>query len=257
VTYQPRTYRKQFNRERFYTFSVQYRESNLFIGVDHEAVSQIPEKSGIESLKEDCISGIKDTRELISSYEALHPGFTSTHKPLPLDNNAPPLIREMMACGERSATGPMTSVAGLFARETARKLIDALHPREIMVENGGDFYLRNAEPVFISVYAGNSPLSNKLSIEIPPGEWGVSTSSGTIGHSYSYGKADAVTVICKDPLLSDAWATSLANRIQTENDIEKVLKHTESIPEILSCMIILGDRVGVRGEFKIKPVNNS
>jgi hypothetical protein len=80
----------------------------------------------------------------------------------------------------------------------------------------------------------------------------VCTSSGTVGPSLSFGKADAVMVACKDAALADAWATSLGNRVQTTEDIDIVLKFTEQIKEILSLVIICGGKVGIRGIFDLK-----
>jgi ApbE superfamily uncharacterized protein (UPF0280 family) len=172
-----------------------------------------------------------------------------------MDELAPVDVKHMIECGQRSGTGPMASVAGLFSYRTGTYLRDNYYISELYVENGGDIFLVNKDIIHIALFAGASPLSNKLAFELPAGEWGISTSSGTVGHSYSYGKADAVTVICRDPLISDAWATALANRIQGVEDIETVLEFTESVNEIAGCMIIYKDTLGVRGNLKIKPVD--
>lgn len=245
--YRPRTYRKEFNRERFHIFSVGFLESDILVATDH--------RSARATMQEDCLEVIRETRNILEEWELRHPGFFSTHKPVPPDPAAPPAISRMMECGVRTGTGPMSSVAGLFARETGNMLTRNYNVSELMVENGGDIYLINKDPILVSVYAGNSPLSNRIAFEIPPGARGVSTSSGTVGHSYSYGRADAVAVICEDPVLSDAWATALANRVKDAGDIEKVLKFSETISEILGCMIICDDRMGVRGQFNIKPAD--
>ena len=87
---------------------------------------------------------------------------------------------------------------------------------------------------------------------ITPGSWGVCTSSGTLGHSFSRGKADAVTVIAKNTPLADSWATALANRISTPQDIEPVLEQVKQIEEISGCAIIVGEQVGIQGKFEVK-----
>ena len=245
--YQPRTYRQKFNRERFTIFSIGFLETDLLVGTDH--------RSAKDTMRHDCLEIIRKTRNNLEEWELKHPGFLSTHKPVKLDTPGPDTIRRMIECGIRTGTGPMSSVAGLFAREVSNMLKEKYKVAELMVENGGDIYLVNTDPMLVSVYAGNSPLSNRLGFEIPPGEYGISTSSGTVGHSYSYGNADAVTVICQDPVISDAWATALANKVKDAGDIEKVLRFSETISEILGCMIICDDRLGVRGQFNIKPVD--
>jgi len=245
MMYQPRTYRQELNRDRFYTFAVQYLETDIMIGVNHSAYCS--------PMKITCADTIRSVRKLVDNYATEHYDFLHSHQPVPEDPDAPPAVRKMIACGIQSGTGPMSSVAGLFAFETGRKMLEFYDIKELMLENGGDIYLVNNAIIYVTIFAGDSPLSNKLAIEVPPGEWGISTSSGTVGHSVSYGRADAVTILCKDPVMSDAWATSIANRIQQEDDIEEVLKFVETHNEILGCVIIIKEKAGIRGMFNIKP----
>ncbi|MBN1132728.1 MAG: UPF0280 family protein [Bacteroidales bacterium] len=241
----PRFYREEFNTDRFHTFQVQFRETDILAGVNHGAFHQ--------SMPSVCSEVIQSLRNLLNEYGARRKEFLTSHHPLPGDPDAPPVVNKMIECGRRSGTGPMSSVAGLFAFETGRALLRLFDITELMIENGGDIYLVNHHEIYVTVYAGDSPLTNKLSLVIPPGRWGISTSSGTVGHSFSYGKADAVTIVCEDPVVSDAWATAVANRIRNKTDIEKTLKFVETVPEILGCLIIFKDRMGVRGRFKIQP----
>jgi ApbE superfamily uncharacterized protein (UPF0280 family) len=48
---------------------------------------------------------------------------------------------------------------------------------------------------------------------------GICTSSGRVGHSISFGKADAVTIVAADAALADAVATQTCNMVQTEDDL--------------------------------------
>jgi hypothetical protein len=86
---------------------------------------------------------------------------------------------------------------------------------------------------------------------------GICTSSGTVGPSLSFGKADAVMVACYSPVLADGWATALANRVKSQTDIEKVLTYSEQFPEILSLIIICEEKTGIRGNFEVRFVHNS
>jgi hypothetical protein len=122
----------------------------------------------------------------------------------------------------------------------------------VVVENGGDIYLRNETDLVSVIHAGSSSLSDLMAFVIPAGEWGICTSSGTLGHSFSRGRADAVTVICASAPLADAWATALANRVQGAADIEPTLDYAGQDPEIRGCAVIAEERVGVRGEFELK-----
>lgn len=244
--FQPRVYRDTFNTERFASFTLQYRDTDLWIGVDHGSFS--PEMA--EFLQ----SEVVQLWQGLEGYIQNHPEFQTSHSPVILPGNAPEAAILMAEAGNRAGTGPMAAVAGFVAWHTGEILRQKFGAKEIVVENGGDFYLLLKNDLTMTIFAGPSPLSDKIAVVIPADATpcGVCTSSGTVGHSFSYGKADAVMVVCQSPLLADAWATSLANRIQSADDIGHVLNFSEEFPEIQSLIIICEDKVGIRGNFDTK-----
>ena len=152
----------------------------------------------------------------------------------------------------------MAAVAGAFAESIGDDLIRNFNLTEIVVENGGDIFLKINQPVTLSVFAGNSPLSGKIGIEIAASvnRIGVCTSAGKVGPSLSFGKADAVMVACNNAALADAWATSLANRIKSASDIDRTINETEKIDEIRSVVMICDNKIGIRGEFEMKLIRS-
>ena len=82
---------------------------------------------------------------------------------------------------------------------------------------------------------------------------GLCTSSGTVGHSLSFGKADAAMIACKDAALADAFATRFGNEVKTPADIPAAIKLSEDFHDILSILMIAGDQLGVRGKFQLRP----
>ena len=198
-------------------------------------------------------------RKKLEDYISHHAEFKTSLTPVFPVPGVPDVAREMIAAGFRTLTGPMASVAGMFASHVGEKIRHQFTVKELVIENGGDFSLFLKEDLLVTIYAGNSPLSEKIGVIIPASETpcGLCTSSGTVGPSFSYGKADAVMVACYSPLLADAWATSLANRVKTPADIEPVLKYSEQFPEILSLVIICDDKTGIRGNFDVRFVHSS
>ncbi len=93
----------------------------------------------------------------------------------------------------------------------------------MVIENGGDIYAVLNDEFVLSVFAGNSPLSERIGLVIPEGKkkWGICTSAGTVGPSLSFGKADAVVVICEDILLADAYATAFGNKVKSPESCGK------------------------------------
>ena len=86
------------------------------------------------------------------------------------------------------------------------------------MENGGDVFIKPKKNRCVAIYAGKSVFSNKIGIAIShdKGEYGVCASSGTVGHSLSFGKADAAVILSKDAVLADAVATATANAVKAK-----------------------------------------
>jgi len=145
----------------------------------------------------------------------------------------------------------MASVAGAIAEFVGTELL-AFTP-EIIVENGGDIYLKSLGKKIIGIYAGESPLSGKIELEIDGADTplGICTSSGTVGHSLSYGKADAVIVLSQSATLADAAATAIANLIKQPGDMPSGIERAKSIEGVSGVIIIQGDKTGLWGKVKI------
>lgn len=234
------------NLDRFHFFRAVHHESDLLIGV--------PPGSYRQEMKEVALEELVRLRLILLEHDSLDPRFLNSLEPLPLSQPGenPDEIITMLECGMKAGTGPMAAVAGLFAERVGRRLADKYQTDEVVVENGGDLFLRNLTNLVSVIHAGRSPLSDKMAFVVPPGEWGICTSSGTLGHSFSKGKADAVTIISSSAPLADAWATALANKVHGPGDIEPLLEIVEGIPEIGGCAVIAGDQIGVRGSFQVK-----
>ena len=80
---------------------------------------------------------------------------------------------------------------------------------------------------------------------------GVCTSSGTVSHSLSFGKADAALIISFDAALADAAATAAGNAVKNKDYIEKGINLAKSIDGVKGVLIIVGDKMGTWGEIKL------
>ncbi|HEY50641.1 MAG TPA: UPF0280 family protein, partial [Dehalococcoidia bacterium] len=129
---------------------------------------------------------------------------------------------------------------------------------EVIVENGGDIFLKSLRPRIIGVFAGDSPLTGKLGLQIEPEDTplGICTSSGTVGHSLSFGRADAAIVLAESATLADAAATAIGNRVSDVADIEGAIEFAQSIGQLKGVVIIKDDKLGVWGEVKLVKTGN-
>jgi len=192
---------------------------------------------------------IAASRRAIEAYIARCPGFRTALKPLAVEAVAPAIIRRMAAAAARANVGPMAAVAGAIAQDAVEALV-AAGAAHAIVDNGGDIVLRIDRPVRIGIFTGPARIRDIALDVVPrPGIFSVCTSSGTVGHSLSFGCADAATVIAGDGYLADAMATALGNRIQngSEKEIESAIR--ESLLEgVEGLLVVADDRLGLGGE---------
>jgi len=172
-------------------------------------------------------------------------------QPYSVEDDAPAIVKEMADASRTACLGPMAAVAGAIAESVGRDL----HPysNEIIIENGGDIFMKVSRNRNVGIYAGNSPLSGKLALEISPehSPLGICTSSGTVGHSLSMGKADAVIVLASSAALADAVATAAGNLIVHAEDIQKGIEFAKTIGNIQGIVIIKDDKMGLWGSVAI------
>lgn len=236
--YTERTYRKRVKAAGLFSFQVGVKETDLWV-------------SAGEDLETETRDLVLQGRHQIETYLAGHPDFLSALEPYPDDPQAPPLVKEMIAATAPTGVGPMASVAGAMAEFVGRGLLRRTD--QVIVENGGDIFLMAKRPVTVSIFAGDSPLSERLGLLIPTRQMplGVCTSSGTVGHSLSFGSANAACVVSAGTALADGAATALGNRIRGRKDLSAVGEWAAGIPGILGCLVILGDRMTAWGDIEL------
>jgi ApbE superfamily uncharacterized protein (UPF0280 family) len=187
-------------------------------------------------------------REDVEAYIADQPRFLASLEPLPIDMGAPPVVRRMAAAAALVGVGPMAAVAGAIAQETVEAL-KAAGARHVVVDNGGDVVLAIDRPVKIGIFTGPALIRDiALCFEPRPGIFSVCTSSGTVGHSLSFGCADAATVIADNGCLADAMATALGNRVKeaSEKAIGKAIRDS-LLDGIEGLLVVAGERMGMGG----------
>jgi ApbE superfamily uncharacterized protein (UPF0280 family) len=238
VSPEERTYRLNHNSAGLIGFEVAYNETDLHV-------------QAMNNCKGHALELIKKGRHYIETYARLNPGFLQSLSPLPEDPSAPDIVQEMLAAGRIAGTGPMAAVAGAIAKYVGEGILP--ENEEVIVENGGDIYICLKRSFVAGIYAGDSVFSKKVGmrIETKGSAVGLCTSSGSIGHSLSFGKADAVTVLAASPVLADAAATAACNMVRTSGDIKYVMDWIRAIQGVMDCVIILGDKLSAFGDLEL------
>lgn len=231
---------------------VRYSDLVSFRVTDKESDVQI---SAMGDFRVEAQAEIKRCRSDIEHYIDQNLEFMVTLDPMDVCEEVPPIVAKMAMAAKKAGVGPMAAVAGAIAEDIGHVLMK--RSAEVIVENGGDIFIQARKPRRIGIFAGNSPLSGKLAIDIEPDDTplGVCTSSGTVGHSLNFGVADAVVVISPSTALADAAATAVSNIVQSANDIPAAIELAQSIDGVTGVVIIVGDKLGVWGQVKLSKVD--
>ncbi|NWG04307.1 MAG: UPF0280 family protein [Syntrophaceae bacterium] len=237
-------YRNLVKTDDLVKFEVIVKETNLLVQAEKD-------------LSKETRNFVLKYRHQLETYIAMNPEFQRSLIPLMDDPHAPEMIREMIQSAQLAHVGPMASVAGAMAEWVSKDLLKL--SKEVIVENGGDIYLATSRERKVGIYAGDSSLSLKIGIMIEPEQTplGICTSSGTVGHSLSLGKADAVCILAKSTALADAAATAVGNIVKGKKDIELGLERGKEITGVLGTLIIVEDKMGVWGNIKLIRLSNS
>lgn len=238
-----RHYRRLCKAGHLYSFTVKVQESDLLISANQD-------------LSAEALDALVECRGQLETFIAANPAFLDAMAPWPEDPLAPPLVREMIAAGRAAGVGPMAAVAGAVAGHVGRRL-RAWSP-EVIVENGGDLFLDVKESVTVGIWAGDSPLSMKIGLKLKPGAGPLSvcTSSGTIGHSRSFGHADAACVVSRSCPLADAAATAIGNLVKTRQDIDTAVDYGRNIKGVDGVLVVVGKYMGAWGQIELVPLGS-
>lgn len=226
------------------SFNVVVKQTNLYIRAER-------------NLRDKALRSAIKHRRSLERYIEHHPLFLTTLEPYPVEQTAPAIIKEMAIASKIAGIGPMSAVAGAIAEAVGKDLLP--FSPEIIVENGGDIFLKTSKKRVVGIYAGESSFTGKIALEINPRETplGICTSSATIGHSLSLGYADAVVTLSPSTPLADAMATAIGNMVKSIDDIPETIEKAKDIQGLYGIIIIKDDKIGIWGKMKIVPVTDN
>jgi hypothetical protein len=238
-----RLYRRTLKNERLSSFTITLKETDLWIAVSSHAYSQ--------SLVSDAEAYTWRLRRSLELYLDKNPLIKESLKPCLHNPDAPPIVHAMVSASNQAGVGPMASVAGAIAESVGRHLMN--YAGDVIVENGGDIFIKATQPVNVGIYAGNSQLSGRMAILLNPVKTplGVCTSSGTVGPSLSYGCVDAAVAISPSTALADAAATALGNRVGSKDDLDLAILEAAKIKNLSGALLVKDDKVAAWGEIEL------
>lgn len=239
---EPRTYRHFDNDDRFKIFRVVVETSDLYV-------------KALDRLEKETEELVRVCRDQIKQAIKRRESFLKSLEPVEPHPDDAPVVLNMIRAGRKAGTGPMAAVAGAVAEFVGKALL--ARSAEVIVENGGDIFMKVSSPIIVGILAPDTPFENTLglSFDAMPVPLGICTSSGTVGPSLSLGKADAATIVSKDVALADAMATALGNRIKDGRDVKKAVQWAMTVPGVEAALAVKGDTIAALGDLELVPLN--
>lgn len=239
--HQERTYRNLINSPELIPYKVVIKETDLMVYTATRLADETREL-------------VLEQRGYVETFIKAHPDFARALNPWRLEGPAPGIIVRMVKAAANAGVGPMAAIAGAIAEQVGHGLLAMTE--QVIVENGGDVFIKSNSCVTVGIFAGKSPLSLRIGIRLESGSKpeAVCTSSGTLGHSLSLGKADAVCVVADSCSIADAAATSIGNLIDSRADIENAIKTGRRIEQIRGIVVIVGEKIGMWGDLEVVPL---
>jgi ApbE superfamily uncharacterized protein (UPF0280 family) len=197
---------------------------------------------------------ITSKRNELKRYISTDYNFFNSHIPIDVESESQ-IIKTMVEAAKIANVGPMAAVAGTISELTLKELLKKGSKFSI-VDNGGDIaFINQNKDMTCGIYSGNSSLSAELGFKFKPQKspMGLCTSSGTVGYSFSYGRADSVSVIASKASIADTIATAIGNNVLGKKDSEAVengLNTALTFEEhFIGMLIILGDSIATIGKL--------
>lgn len=229
-------YRRLVRPDDLISFHVRVEQSDLLVCAQRPLESQ-------------ACTLVLDARRQVVNYMERHPAFATALAPLPSDPAAPPVVAAMLDASRRAGVGPMAAVAGAIAEHVGRGLL--AQSEEMIVENGGDVFLRSRRRREVALLAEHTALAGlRVALPAAPEGLGLATSAGTLGHSLSFGRADAVMVLADSAALADALATAIGNGVREASDLGPALARAQTLGA-RGAVILAAGHVAARGAIEL------
>ncbi|HEC70134.1 MAG TPA: UPF0280 family protein, partial [Candidatus Omnitrophica bacterium] len=210
--YEERFYRKDFAKD-WFSYELTVEETDILVRSKNPLDRRF------------IYNSIKRYRQDIQDYINRFPEFKSSLSAFSLREPAPLIVKDMIEKTSFLDIGPMSAVAGAIAEYLGKALLK--FSDELIVENGGDVFIKKKGEINLGLYAGEGNFINDLVLGLKNTSLylGICSSSSFLGHSLSLGSADLVTVVSDSVVFSDALATKLANMVCKEDDVNSVIDY--------------------------------
>ena len=187
--------------------------------------------------------------EQVQSYGIRDKEFRTSRSPVTVADDAPSIIREMAGVSRSAGVGPSFTIQGAVTDHVGRFL--ALRSPEVVVVNGGDYFVVTRKRSRLGVPAVTDPEGQSLGIVIRPelGPHGVFSTAGRRQRPADV--ADGLVVVASSCMLADAAAAMAMAIMNRRQDVQTVLGYLRSLRGVHGAVLVQGRQIGVAGGIEL------
>ncbi|MGZ4146616.1 MAG: hypothetical protein ACXVPL_02825 [Actinomycetota bacterium] len=184
--------------------------------------------------------------EQLQSYALRNPEFQRSKRPLArIPDDAPDIVREMVAASTVAGVGPMFTFRGAVTDQVGRFLADSI--AEVTVACDGDYFIQTKKRMRLAVKRrGGEPIA--VAVDPVRGGIGVST---TLGRGRGHSGPDGLAVIADSCMLADAVAAGVQAILPKEDGFKLALQYLQRVPGVRGGVVVVGQQIGVAGGLEI------
>ena len=238
MKYGERTYRSMINKGNLISYNVKIAESDLLVSSD-------------TNLSYEALKSLTKHRYSLETYIKSYPDFLTSLLPLPEDDLAPPIVRDMLVKSKMCGVGPMAGVAGAVSEFVGYDLRN--QTGNLIIENGGDIFIKSENKLIASVYAGESPLSYNVNFIVKPEE-NTARYSHIVRHSRAVLELRESRCGMRDFQIRDIATPqpqpSAKAKVKSKNDINPAIDFGIKIKGVTGIIIIIGNEMGAIGQVQ-------
>jgi ApbE superfamily uncharacterized protein (UPF0280 family) len=182
--------------------------------------------------------------EQLHAYTLRNPAIRTSKRPMDVPEDAPGIVREMIAASGRAGVGPMFSFQGAVTDHVGRFLARGMD--QVTVNCGGDFFIlaRKRQKLTIHTRADGGAIA----LVVQPSKTGIGVAT-----VLARGRAplDALAVVAESCMLADAAAAGVQAILPKQDGFRLALTYLRKVPGVRGGVVVQGDRIGVAGGVEI------
>lgn len=182
--------------------------------------------------------------EQLHAYTLRNPAIRTSKRPIDMPEDAPEIVREMIAASSRAGVGPMFSFQGAVTDHVGRFLARELN--EVTVSCGGDFFILARKRQKLTIHT--RPDGAGIAVVVRPSRTGVGVAT-----ALGRGKVplDGLAILAESCMLADAAAAGVQAILPKQDGFRLALTYLKKVPGVRGGVVVQGTRIGVAGGVEI------